>query len=100
MAQRTREIGVRVAFGATTRDVAGLVLRDTAALVGMALAAGMPIGVAATRPLTSQLYGIQADDPSTLVAVALVLILAAALATLRPARAALKTDPLVLLRND
>ena len=99
VAQRTREIGVRVAFGATTRDVAGLVLRDTAALVGLALAAGMPIGVAATRPLTSQLYGIQADDPSTLVAVALVLILAAALATLRPARAALKTDPLVLLRN-
>lgn len=100
VAQRTREIGVRLAMGATARSVVGLVLRDTLLLVTIALVIGLPLGVAATQPLTSQLYGIQPNDPSTLGVVALLLLLASLLATVRPARAAVRTDPVALLQHE
>lgn len=87
-------------MGATGRNVAMLVLRDTSTVVAVALAAGIPIGVAATRPLTSQLYGVQPDDPTTLGLVVLVLSAATALAALRPVRTALRTDPSTLLRHE
>jgi predicted permease len=100
VAQRTREIGVRMAMGATGRSVVALVLRDSLLLVGVALAIGIPIGVSATRPLTPQLYGVQAGDPATVLVAVLLLATATAVAMLRPARAAARTDPIVLLRTE
>jgi predicted permease len=100
VAQRTREIGVRVAMGATSRSVVALVLRDSLVLVGVALAVGIPIGVSATRPLTPQLYGVQAGDPATVTCAVLLLVGATGIAMLRPARAAARTDPVLLLRQE
>jgi predicted permease len=100
VAQRTREIGVRMAMGATGKSVVGLVLRDSLVLVAVALAIGIPIGVSAARPLTPQLYGVQAGDPATVAVAVLLLAAATALAMLRPAHAAARTDPIVLLRTE
>jgi len=100
VAQRTRELGIRLALGATKARVVALVLRDGALLVAPALAIGLPAGMAASRPLSSQLYGVQAGDPWTLASVALLLTLVAWVATLRPARTASSIDPIVLLRAE
>jgi putative ABC transport system permease protein len=64
------------------------------------LAIGVPLGMAAARPLTSQLYGVETSDPWTLAFVALLLGAVALLATLRPAHTASRIDPIALLRND
>jgi predicted permease len=100
VAQRTREIGVRMAMGATRRRVVALVLRDCVVLVALALAVGIPIGISATRPLTPQLYGVQAGDPATVGFASLLLAMATALAMLRPAHMAARTNPGALLRHD
>ena len=84
VARRTRELGIRMALGATSRKVVTMVLRDSAAMVLPGLAIGVPLGMAASRPLSSQLYGVQINDPWTLAAVALVLAVVALLATLEP----------------
>ena len=86
VAQRTRELGIRLALGATSTRVMAMVLRDSAALVVPGLAIGVPLGIAASRPLSSQLYGVETNDPWTLASVALLLSVVALLATLRPAR--------------
>ena len=100
VARRTRELGIRIALGATTRQVMSMVLRDGAAAVLPALAVGIPLGVAASRLLSSQLYGIDVADPWTLLSAGLVLSIIAALASLRPARTAAGIDPIALLRNE
>ena len=98
--QRTRELGIRLALGATSTNVVNLVLRGSAALVLPGLAIGVPLGIAASRPLAPQLYGVQPDDPWTLAAVALVLGVVALVATLRPAQRASRIDPIALLRSE
>jgi predicted permease len=98
--QRTHELGVRLALGATSRNVVTMVLRDSAGLVLPGLAIGVPLGIAASRPLTSQLYGVETHDPWTLASVALVLTVVALLATFRPAQKASRIDPIALLRNE
>jgi predicted permease len=100
VATRTREIGIRLALGATGRQVLGLVLRDGAMLVVPALAVGLPLGSAVSQPLSAQLYAIEPNDPSTLAIVALTLIVVAAAAALRPARTASRVDPVALLRAE
>jgi ABC-type antimicrobial peptide transport system permease subunit len=85
VAQRTHELGIRLALGATSRGVVALVLRDCAWLVVPALAIGLPLGRAASGALSSQLYDVQPGDPLTLASVALLLAAVALLATLRPA---------------
>jgi putative ABC transport system permease protein len=100
VARRTRELGIRLALGATSRKVVAMVFRDSAALVVPGLAIGVPLGMAAARPLTSQLYGVETSDPWTLAFVALLLGAVALLATLRPAHTASRIDPIALLRND
>jgi putative ABC transport system permease protein len=100
VAQRTRELAIRLALGATSTRVLAMVLRDTAALVVPGLAIGVPLGIAASRPLSSQLYGVETNDPWTLASVALLLSVVALLATLRPAKTASRIDPIALLRND
>jgi predicted permease len=100
VAQRTRELGIRLALGATGTQVLALVLRDGAMLVVPALAVGLPLGAALTRPLSAQLYAVEPGDPWTLAMVAITLLLVGALATLRPARTASRIDPVALLRAE
>jgi putative ABC transport system permease protein len=100
VAERTREIGVRMALGAQAGNVMRMVLRH-----GMALAvAGVTIGLAAsfalTRVISDLLFGVQPTDPTTLVAITLLLLTVALISCLIPARRATKVDPLVALRHD
>jgi putative ABC transport system permease protein len=100
VAQRTRELGVRYALGATSGNVVAMVLRESAVLVLAGLATGVPLGIAASRPLSSQLYGVKTNDPWTLASVVLLLAGVALFATFRPAQTASRIDPLALLRNE
>jgi len=98
--QRTYEIGLRVALGATRRMVFGLVMGQGLRLVGAGLAAGVAISLIVSRLLKSLLFGVGASDPMTFLAVALLLIATAALAGYIPARRAARIDPLTALRVD
>jgi ABC-type antimicrobial peptide transport system permease subunit len=98
--RRTTEFGVRMAMGAQTSDVLGLVLRQglTLGLIGVAL--GAAGALALTRLLRPLLYGISAFDPLTFLSMAAMLIAVMALACLIPARRAIHVDPLVALRYE
>ena len=100
VAQRTREIGLRVALGAAQPQVLRLVLRHGLGLALVGVAIGLALGAAAARLLSSLLYGVGANDPLTFLGVAAVFAAIAALATYIPARAAVKIDPLQALRVD
>jgi putative ABC transport system permease protein len=91
--QRTSEIGVRMALGATSRNVTGLVLRQAAVPVAVGVVLGLAAAGAATRVLTANLVGVGRMDPLTLAAVVLVLAAAALLASVMPARRAARIDP-------
>jgi putative ABC transport system permease protein len=99
-AQRTYEIGVRVALGASRGSVFGMVLGQGLRLVLTGLAAGVAASVVLARMLGSLLYGVSGNDPITFLAVAVLLIATAALAGYLPARRASRIDPLVALRVD
>ena len=98
--QRTREIGVRVALGATRRSVTRLVLRYALGLTGVGVVAGAIGTVAAGPLLASELYGVSARDSATLVTVPLVLLAVSMLAAFVPAWRATRVSPLVALRTD
>ncbi len=98
VAQRTHEIGIRMALGAERRDVLWLVLRDALRLVLLGVALGIPGALAAARLVSSQLFGITAADPVALGLATLVLLAVAAVAGYLPARRATRVDPLVALR--
>ena len=98
--QRTREIGIRMALGAVSRDVARMILRDVAILVGVGLAIGLPAAWALGRYIGNQLFGITPTDPTTLAAAVVVLAIVATLAGLIPARRAARINPILALRYD
>jgi len=96
--QRTRELGIRVALGATRGDVLRLIVRQEILLTAIGLAIGLAASFALTRLMTSLLYGVSPTDPMTLAVIALLLIAVALLACWIPARRATKIDPVVALR--
>ncbi len=98
--RRQREFGVRLALGATAGRLVATVLRDGAAILGPALAIGIPAGLATSGLLASQLFGVDARDPWTLSSVAVLLSVVAMGAVLRPARLASRIDPMALLRHE
>jgi putative ABC transport system permease protein len=100
VAQRTHEIGVRMALGAQPLDVLRLVLRQGMALTIAGLIVGIGIGSVATRVLSDMLYGVTPRDPLTFVGVPALLLLVAFLACYIPARRATRIDPLVALRYE
>ncbi|HEY7923437.1 MAG TPA: FtsX-like permease family protein, partial [Vicinamibacteria bacterium] len=96
--RRTREIGVRVALGAASGDVSGMILRQGLRTILAGVALGGVGTLALTRTVSSLLFGVSATDPLTLVVVTLVLVGAALLACYVPARRAARVDPAVALR--
>ncbi|HEU0184595.1 MAG TPA: ABC transporter permease, partial [Blastocatellia bacterium] len=98
VAQRTREIGVRLALGAQTHEVMKMVMRQGMALTSLGVGIGLIGGLALARLMKSLLFGISATDPLTFAAVAALLTLVALLACYIPARRAMKVDPVVALR--
>ncbi|MGQ0732387.1 MAG: ABC transporter permease [Acidobacteriota bacterium] len=100
VSQRTQEIGVRMALGATAQSVRRLVLGQALRLVAGGVVAGLLAAVALTRVLESMLYETAPLDPATLAASAVLLVLVAALASYLPARRATRVDPLALLRAE
>ncbi len=100
VAQRTREIGIRMALGAGRRGVLTLVLRQSIALIVVGLALGLAGALAASRTLTGLLFGITPLDPATYAVAVGVFLVVAAAASYVPARHATRVDPMVALRTE
>ncbi len=100
VAQRTREIGIRMALGASRRGVRALVLRQSAWLVCVGLAVGLAGAVVVTRALAGLLFGVTPLDPSTYAAASGLFLSVAAAASYVPARHATLVDPMVALRSE
>lgn len=100
VSQRKREIGIRLALGAQSGDVVGMVLREGAKLAVIGVCIGIGAGLGLARLMSSLLFGVTAHDPLTFGAVALLLVLIALAACYVPARRAMQVDPLVALRYE
>jgi putative ABC transport system permease protein len=100
VAQRTREIGIRIALGARAGDVLRLVLQQGGRLVAIGTGIGLVLAFATTRLITGFLHGLSATDPITFLAVPLLLSAVALFAAYAPARRAAALDPMTALRQD
>jgi putative ABC transport system permease protein len=98
VAQRTNEIGIRLALGAQRRDVLLMVVKHGSKLILIGLAIGLALAFALTRWIESLLFGVKAKDPFTFVAVSVLLAIVALIATYVPALRATKVDPMDALR--
>jgi len=98
VAQRTSEIGLRMALGAQPRQVLGLVLKQGMLLAVIGAAVGIIVALPVARMAGNLLYGISATDPLTYVGITLLLMAVALLACYLPARRATRIDPLIALR--
>ncbi len=98
--RRTGEIGIRMALGAQRARIAGMVLRETLLLVLIGLAIGVPAALGASRLIRSELYGLNADDPVTILIASSLMAGIATLAGYLPARRASRVDPMIALRHE
>ncbi len=100
VAQRTRDIGIRMALGASQAQIVWDILGFGVRLAGLGLAVGLAAALAATRLLSSLLYGVRPTDGVTFAAVSFILLVVAVIASYLPARRATRVDPLVALRYE
>jgi putative ABC transport system permease protein len=100
VAERTNELGIRLALGASPRDVLRLMLKHGLQLATIGLGIGLAGAFGLTRVMKGFLFGISATDPLTFASIALLLLAVASLACYLPARRATKVDPLVALRYE
>jgi predicted permease len=100
VAQRTQEIGIRMALGAARGDVLRMVAAQGLSMVGIGIAIGLAAAVVVTRVIQRLLFGVSPTDPLVFTAVALLLLFVALIATYLPARRATRVDPLVALRYE
>jgi putative ABC transport system permease protein len=98
--QRTREIGIRMALGATSSSVMTLIVKQALMLVVIGLILGIGGAYGLTRFIANELYGVKPTDPTTFIAVSLGLVVVAVLASLIPTRRAVSVDPTVALRHE
>ena len=100
VSQRTKDIGIRLALGATPRELEMKVVLQGFVLASIGLTAGLAAAVALTRLMSSLLFGVTALDPPTYAGVLAVVLIATALASYLPARRAARLDPVNALRSD
>jgi putative ABC transport system permease protein len=100
VAQRTREIGIRMALGADRSGIVVMIVRQSLTLAASGLALGLGLDWMTTRLLSKLLYGVNGSDPFTLVPVSLALLGASALASFQPAIKAASLDPMQALRTE
>jgi putative ABC transport system permease protein len=98
VSQRTKELGIRIAFGAGQRDISSLVLGETLRLAAIGTAFGCAGALTAGRLVSQQLYGVTGSDPATYLLTSLLLIVIAVAGSYAPARRALRVDPMVTLQ--
>jgi ABC-type antimicrobial peptide transport system permease subunit len=100
VAWRTRELGIRMALGAQSRDILRLVIKQVVVIVAIGLAAGIVAALGLTRFMSEMLYNVRPNDPATIAAVAALLAVVALVACYLPARRAIHTDPIIALRHE
>jgi putative ABC transport system permease protein len=100
VSQRTREIGIRMALGAQSPTVIGLIVRQAMVLVALGVAAGLVGGLVLSQTMAKMLFGVAPTDPATYATVAVVLGTVALVASYLPARRATRVDPIVALRAE
>jgi putative ABC transport system permease protein len=98
--QRMRELGIRIALGASRRRVQGLVLRNAAVLVGVGLSVGTGLSILVTRPLAFLMSGVRVADPWTVALTAALFLATGLAASYIPSRRAARVDPMVALRSE
>lgn len=100
VAQRTHEIGIRMALGAAGMDVLRLILKEGLLLAGIGVVAGIAGALVLTRLMRSALFGVSATDPVIFAGVAMLLVAVGVAGCLVPAQRAMRVDPLVALRHE
>ena len=100
VSQRTREIGVRMAMGADARSVRQLIVGDGLRLAALGVVLGISAAIASTRALAGLLYGVSPEDPASFIAIVVLVVGIAAVASYMPARRAMRIDPTEALRAD
>jgi len=100
ISRRTREIGIRMAMGAQSKEVQGMVLRESMLLVVVGIAIGIAGAMGAGRLVASQLFGLEPTDPTTMLGATALMLAVSAAAGYLPARRAARVDPMVALRYE